>query len=655
MNTLNFTVTANHLELTNTQITTEGSVNYDECVFRFDSEWNGYDKTAVFSKNKEEFCRVALVGNKCHIPSVCLDCDGYIKIGVYGISPDNKIIISTNTVAHYVNEGVEKIGEWMDADSEMVCNAIKELKEYADEYTDTLDKKFNALVGNIQSGQTTQPLNNALVQTNDWFIPDDFDRISEAPPSTGAVEPDAYLDFMLNPLLEEFPDYVTKNQIGTDATGAYPIYSYSFTPPAYEKTIFLSSFLHGTERIGYVALGYFLDQLCRKANADSILNYIKNKVKLVTVPIANPYAAKGVSVANGNNVDLALNFPYNWEHTEGRKGETAADQAETQALIALLESLQEDKLCAVIDLHTTNDTIAGCSAFYPRCRQECGIPLAEVVKKMFGDSSDSFLKSAVLAPSAATTLSNYAADAYGVDACELVWSPMVHGGTESNESITRFTKFIGNTVYKMAKNSRIPCYLPPTPFMKHYAWSKSNDDDVFTLPYTDELDEMRASAVTFQISCPFNIMLTGYVTVTTPSEGTIRLKPLLSQKNSPELSHDDVVNINAFETKIKLKPGTYVIPVNAVLQAYFTSDNLAGNTKYCENIELVLAGISDNGETTVEAFSFTLLGIPCSSSGSVEISRPLGRATDYTGDNVPTQQLLYPIGAYAEEDNHFYD
>ncbi|MDD6275715.1 MAG: M14 family metallopeptidase [Clostridia bacterium] len=654
MNTLNFTVKANHLELTNAQITTEGSVNYDQCVFSFDSEWDGYDKTAVFSKNKSENYRVALDDNKCKIPAVCLESDGYIKIGVYGISPDSDIIISTNSVAHYVNEGVQQIGDFMENDSDMVFNAVAQLKQYAKEYTEELDKKFESLSESVGSSQESPVINSSLVLTDDWFVPDPFDRISEAPQSTGAVEPDAYLDFMINPLVDEFSDYVSKQQIGTDATGAYPIYAYSFTPPKYEKTIFISSFLHGTERIGYVALGYFLDRLCRKSESDSILNYIKNKIKLVTVPISNPYGARRVSRANGNNVDLALNFPYNWDSTEGRKGTSAADQSETQAIISLLDTLKDDKLCAVIDLHTDNNAIAGCSAYYPRNRQECGITLTEIVKKMFSESDDEALRSCVLAPSASTTLSNYASYAYGVDSCELIWSCMVHGGINSNVNTTRFTQFIGNVVYKLAKNSRNASYLPPVPFIKHYTWTKSSDDDVYLLPYTVELDEMRMSAISFKVDCPFSIFLNGYVTVNSPSECNIILKPLLYQKNSPELSRDDVFNMEAFETKIHVSQGIHILPVSSVLQAYFTSCN-SSSTNYCENIEFVLSGISDSSEATIEAFSLTLIGIPCSSSASVEISRPLGLATDYTGDDVPVQQIIYPTGEYSEEDKNFND
>lgn len=670
MNTLNFTVKANHLELSDTEITTQGSVNYDECVFSFDSEWDGYEKTAVFSKNKTEFCRVNLVDDKCHIPSVCLECDGYIKIGVYGISPDDSVIISTNTVAHYVNEGVEKVGEWMEADNDMVFNAVKELNEYAEEFTEKLNLKFDEFVekameeiGKDPTSQpddsenpdaTVQPVDLSLAFTDDWFEPERFDRINQAPQSTGAVEPDTYLAFLFDPLVDDFPDYVTKEQIGTDSTGTYPIYSYTFTPKKYEKTVFITSFLHGTDRISYVALGYFLDLLCRKTDSSNILSYIKSKVKLVTIPLPNPYGAKDVRTANGSDVELPLNFPYNWDSISGRKGASAGDQSETKAIISLLKTLSNDKLCAVIDLHTNNTLTTGCCAYYPRARQECSLILTEIIKKMFVGSTDVLYSTSVLAPTTATNLMNYAADTHGVDACELLWPNMTHGGITSNLNVTRFTKFIGNTIFKMAKNSRTPYYLPPTPFIKHYTWTKSNDDDIFIIPNTGALDEMRLSAVKFKINSAMAIMLSGFVTVKTPSECSLTIKPIFSQKNSPTFSHDNVTDMNAFATTVELSPGTHVIPINAALQAYF-SNTFFNEVNYYQEVELVLAGICDSADAEIHAYSITLFGVPCASSSSVEISRPLGLATDYTGSDVPTQELIYPTGEYSESDGSYYD
>lgn len=61
-----------------------GTVNIYNCEFTFDSEWDGYTVTAVFSTNGSRLVNMAVVDGKCEIPVEVLRPNARIRIGVFG-------------------------------------------------------------------------------------------------------------------------------------------------------------------------------------------------------------------------------------------------------------------------------------------------------------------------------------------------------------------------------------------------------------------------------------------------------------------------------------------------------------------------------------------------------------------------------------------
>ena len=92
MNEIRLRVTANKLETENDVLTTSGSANFDECVFTFDS-----------------------INNRCRIPVVCLKRDGMLRINVIGMDY-NDVIITTNSIGHKVEEGVNDVSSALQDD-----------------------------------------------------------------------------------------------------------------------------------------------------------------------------------------------------------------------------------------------------------------------------------------------------------------------------------------------------------------------------------------------------------------------------------------------------------------------------------------------------------------------------------------------------------
>lgn len=242
MNYIKMSVEGNRLSITEDCITTSGSMNYDGCKFTFDSGWEGFTKTAVFSIGGAENYRVAIENGECIIPSPCIEKEGILRIGVFGIS-DNDTVIATNSVAHRVDEGVETMGAWVEENTELVINAVRELKRSAEEYSKNLSKRVSE---EIERLKTDSGRGETLSMQSDWYTPDEFtDSAAVTLLSKSGTEYEKFLDFRLNSLLNDFPEYVTRETIGTDASGDYTMYAYSFAPAEYEKTIFIATCLHG--------------------------------------------------------------------------------------------------------------------------------------------------------------------------------------------------------------------------------------------------------------------------------------------------------------------------------------------------------------------------------------------------------------------------
>ena len=652
MNVLEFTVTGNHLEITEDAVTTGGSVNYDRCSFTFDEEWDDFEKTAVFEIGRDSF-RVALEDDECFIPSPCIEKEGIIRIGVYG--SDDETVIATNSVAHRVEEGISDLGDWFEEDYSLVLNVISQMEARVEQCIDNLSDSFESLSQSIGSAPQSQTVIEGGDCPDEWYVPDEFDCIENIQSAAGSESIDDYLEYRLEPLRREFPDYVSREQIGTDATEEIPVYAYSFTPENYEKTVLLTSCVHGYEQMAFFALSNFLDALCRNSESSRTLSYLKNRVKIIAVPAVNPYSLLAGQAHNSNGVDIGFNFPYKWSDcTKTTKGESAADQPETQNMIDFAEEIYSDRLCAVIDFHIDTDTESGKSIFYPRFKDNCLSALTDFVNRFNHEVGSGTLSKGILAASVNPTLSNYLADEYGINACESVWHYLLFGGLNNSANYVKYLEYTVNLVYTMAKNSSFTCKCGAAPFVKHIAWKCG--DEPYNVPQKTAPEEMGISNFSLSLNSPCILTMQGTVVVYVSSDCTVKIRPVLYQVNSPGQDYDTRLFDTTFQQEIELFAGTHIIPVSSVLQAYYTSHNEISQLKYCEDVRMSIAVCASAASSAqITAFSVTLSGIPSDCGKPVVISSPTGSASDYESDETPVQELIYPLETYTAADAKFSD
>ena len=90
--------------------------------------------------------------------------------------------------------------------------------------------------------------------TDSWYIPEPESGIEKE----YTRDSETFFNQCYEPLRRAYPDYITREVIGRDASGQYHMYGYIFAPENYQITMFLTGGMHASEEVGYHALARVL-------------------------------------------------------------------------------------------------------------------------------------------------------------------------------------------------------------------------------------------------------------------------------------------------------------------------------------------------------------------------------------------------------------
>lgn len=91
------------LKATQSPSIASGGIKADAIEFEFDELWTGFAKTAVFYRSERIVYHVAIVDDKCIVPSEVLRMPGYFCIGVMGVK--DGVTRTTNVLSYRVEVG----------------------------------------------------------------------------------------------------------------------------------------------------------------------------------------------------------------------------------------------------------------------------------------------------------------------------------------------------------------------------------------------------------------------------------------------------------------------------------------------------------------------------------------------------------------------
>lgn len=165
-------------------------------------------------------------------------------------------------------------------------------------------------------------------------------------------------------LVASHSGYVTETTLG-QASDEQNIYLYDFKPAklSNQKTaipkIIIVAGQHGFEKSNIYGLYCFVDNLLNRWRQHSVLEYLRNHVELMIIPVLNTYGFDHLTYKNGNGVNLNRNYDSHWQlnadpTSEQYGGAAPFDQPETQIVRTLLQGNTDASL--VIDFHTNGSS-----------------------------------------------------------------------------------------------------------------------------------------------------------------------------------------------------------------------------------------------------------------------------------------------------------
>jgi hypothetical protein len=152
---------------------------------------------------------------------------------------------------------------------------------------------------------------------------------------------DDIINNIYEPLRLANPEYITRENLGKDASGLYDIWCYYFTPENYEYTVYLQGGAHGSgEKMGYWGLARIMHLIANAQDNRDGIEELRRKVRFIVVPIVNVWSVTTTGgYVNVNGVNL------------NRDCLSAAPQAETALILNLMNRYKEE-IDFGFDFHT---------------------------------------------------------------------------------------------------------------------------------------------------------------------------------------------------------------------------------------------------------------------------------------------------------------
>ncbi|MCU5209331.1 M14 family metallopeptidase [Bacillus paranthracis] len=324
-----------------------------------------------------------------------------------------------------------------------------------------------------------------------------------------------YIAKLWEPLREVAPDYITRINLGKDTSNTYDFWKYEFTPINYEKTLVIGSLLHGGETTAMLALYRFLYHVVHDWKKYPQLAYIRNKVKLVVLPIQNPYGVSQLprTRQNSNGVDVNRNFDINWySYPTGSpwdhdyKGFAPFSEKESQYIKLTL--LQHSDSLAYLDLHNLGSPDADFVFYLPK--------KAEVRREIFRDVMEAVkpgTKSVVWGESTNPSGYVYAGEVLKMHGSNPEF-PDKRFGSQMYDSteMTKAVEWYGNIILQHAKlesKAGVKEFADPFSVRSNFSYAGTGNAITFPIGNYAELLDLRIS---FPVPAKGVILVKGEIT-----------------------------------------------------------------------------------------------------------------------------------------------
>ena len=435
-------------------------------------------------------------------------------------------------------------------------------------------------------------------------------------------DPEAHLNAFVNPLVDN--DYVTKKTIGKDQSGKYNVYRYTFEPQHYSKTLLVTSCIHGNETSGFFSMCHITNMLVNEWEKHPQLAYMRKNVRLIWVPMVNPWGFANQERENVNNCDLNRNFDYNWDKSGGTdpaeknyKGKAPFSEAESQNMRQLVQSISG--LTAHIDLHDIISVKADYCLFYPRWAKQSTNRMAQLINKLKNEGDLVVWGSSTLG-----SLSNWVGVKNNVTSYLSELNEGRVGDKKSPAEMRRSVRWIGNLVFELCQlESEQNGQTSNDPFIKAMIYDdKFNDktSEVITLRKDrNEWQRIMMSQQRFRVTANGFVELYGYITINVDRDVTVGINPNIIQNYHPFFSKTKTKERNLYRIEHVMNKGNTTVPIYAIAGVQMSSITEEGSNRVDEVMPMLDLLKKGEGVVKLKQVKLFVKFTPSNNAGAVQI------------------------------------
>ncbi|MEB4856081.1 M14 family metallopeptidase [Priestia megaterium] len=433
-------------------------------------------------------------------------------------------------------------------------------------------------------------------------------------------DPEACINALYEPFRTNHSGYVTRTVLGKDQSGIYNVYCYEFTPKTYSKTLILSAGTHGNEYTSFFALWRFLYHVVNNWRDHPTLTNIRRNVRLIVLPLINPWGFANFKRQNKNGVDLNRNTDYLWDYITGTnfqqgggnyKGTAPFSEVETQYFKQTVEKYSD--AVSSLDFHTITTVQAEHIVYTPRYLNQ--------YKHIFNDVIDWLYKTGnriVNGTTAVPTLSCWAAYNHNMTVANPEWYNGLYGeDIRDSVEMTEVLKYFGNIIIGACKLQNKTTQLSYSePFLKELIYDKGTTTTPITLTSTI-YGNLSHTLFSLRFRRQGILRAIGKVKVSVSEACTLSINPIIYQVNHPDFGFADIKDAKYYEESRQVSAGTHVFTIFASIPVLPFNYNEA-TTARPEDAKFRLRAKSTSGTITLEYFRIQLDYTPTDRGKSLE-------------------------------------
>lgn len=218
---LDYNVTGQHIELSSAAMLVAGTVNEYTARFAFSSDWDGYQRVAVFNADGTEREQL-LTDDTCTVPWEVLLPGVYLKVGVYGTKDGSRLPTIWTTHRQYIHDGAGPTDEAADPSPVLAEQILQRMGNLGDLKTE--DKSsLVAAVNEVKETGGGGTADHAKLQNRDAADQHPMSAITGLVVALAGKQPTGdYLTEELDPTVPEWAKQPQKPAYTAQEVGALP-------------------------------------------------------------------------------------------------------------------------------------------------------------------------------------------------------------------------------------------------------------------------------------------------------------------------------------------------------------------------------------------------------------------------------------------------